>query len=468
MSRYLKLIFLVILSIIFFEEISLSQTLRIGVAGPHSGSLSDWGIPTLRAVEIVAAEYNANGGINGDTIEIILGDDSCNPSQASLIANSFISDRVQFVIGHICSTATKTALNLYKPNNIITISPSSTNPELTYSGDYPNFFRTIPPGDVQAKILIKYILDVLKLKRIALVHDGGPYKGLVDVALMYIEQSKKSYVVLHTSITPGLNDYSLVAQDIANFDADVLVYGGFEPEASKILNEIRSQNLNTVFFSGDAIKGEQFIINTGENAEGAYATSTPDLSNEIIAQKARDAHLIEYGEEPGPYYYNAYSAAICLFEAIDLTNSTDFDTVRDSLISDNFYTPFGRTQFDEKGDVIGLGYSIYQVQGGAFVEVFGNFSETQLNDKLIGDITNNLNLPDKIVNSYLANLKKVNRFIEDGKINPAINQLFTFTCKVKEDMEDGALDSIIGADLLVQAETIIFDLGGDPNIKVCE
>jgi len=41
-------------------------------------------------------------------------------------------------------------LDTYKNNNIITISPSATNPELTKSGKYPNFFRTIASDDTQA------------------------------------------------------------------------------------------------------------------------------------------------------------------------------------------------------------------------------------------------------------------------------------------------------------------------------
>jgi hypothetical protein len=43
----------------------------------------------------------------------------------------------------------------------------------------------------------------------------------------------------------------------------------------------------------------------------------------------------------------------------------------DTLKSDSFSTPIGITRFDEKGDVIGLGYSVYQVQNGQYVEVFG-------------------------------------------------------------------------------------------------
>jgi branched-chain amino acid transport system substrate-binding protein len=63
------------------------------------------------------------------------------------------------------------------------MSPSATNPALTQSGDYPNFFRTIASDDAQARLEVDFALDVLKLKKIAVLHDKGDYgKGLAEFA----------------------------------------------------------------------------------------------------------------------------------------------------------------------------------------------------------------------------------------------------------------------------------------------
>ena len=56
---------------------------------------------------------------------------------------------------------------------------TATNPDLTQSGNYPNFFRTIASDDAQAKREVDFAIDVLKVDKIAVIHDKGDYgKGL--------------------------------------------------------------------------------------------------------------------------------------------------------------------------------------------------------------------------------------------------------------------------------------------------
>ncbi len=372
MERYVKNFLLICLLFLSFQVEALSEPIKIGVAGPLTGALDHYGISIQRATEIAADRYNASGGINGESISVVPADDLCNSSQAVIAANALVSQNVTAVVGHICSSATQAALDVYKSVNIIAISPASTNTSLTQSGIYPNFLRTVSPDDVQAFIQVKYILEVLQLTDIALVHDGGLFGiNMVGFANDFILQSAQDAVVLNGSITPGLNDYSEIVQDIIDSGAQILIYGGYEPEASKILNEMRLQNLQIPFLSCDAVKTDGFISNAGANAEGAYVTSSPDISKNMIAQSATETYFSQYGEAPGPYFYHAYSAAICLIEAIDRTDSTNMTLLLDTLKSQSFSTPIGTTRFDEKGDVIGLGYSVYQVQSGQYVDVFG-------------------------------------------------------------------------------------------------
>ena len=42
-----------------------ADTIKIGVAGPHTGDLAPYGLPTKDAAEMIIAEVNANGGVNG-------------------------------------------------------------------------------------------------------------------------------------------------------------------------------------------------------------------------------------------------------------------------------------------------------------------------------------------------------------------------------------------------------------------
>ena len=157
------------LSLFSIPPANAAETIKIGIAGSHSGDLASYGLPTVKAAELVVKDVNAKGGLLGRKVELIIEDEACKPELATNAATKLVSGKVVAVIGHICSGATKAALRTYKDANIITISPSATSPELTLSGQYPNFFRTIAPDDAQAKLVTDFALKTLKLKKIAVI-----------------------------------------------------------------------------------------------------------------------------------------------------------------------------------------------------------------------------------------------------------------------------------------------------------
>ena len=347
-----------------------TDTIKIGVAGAHSGDLASYGIPTVRAAELVVSDINAKGGILGKKVELLVEDDVCKPEIATNTATKLVSQGVHVVLGHICSGATKAALGIYKDSNIITMSPSATNPPLTQSGDYPNFFRTIASDDAQAGLEVDFALDVLKLKKIAVLHDKGDYgKGLAGFAKSFIETSGKAELVLYEGVTPGAVDYSAVVQKIKSSGAEAVIFGGYHPEASRIVMLMRKKKMDAIFISDDGVKDDTFIKVAGEYAEGVYATGPKDVSENPLAIAANNAHKETYKSDPGAFFLNAYSAAQALLNAIEKAGSTDYDAVSKAWRTEYVDTPLGKIRFDKRGDAIGVGFSMYQVRDGVYVEI---------------------------------------------------------------------------------------------------
>lgn len=357
-------------TLIFSLPAFAADTIKIGVAGAHSGDLASYGLPTVKATELVVNEINAKGGINGKKIELLIEDDVCKPEVATNTATKLVSKGVNIVIGHICSGATKAALPIYKGSDIIVMSPSATNPDLTQSGDYPNFYRTIASDDAQARTEVDFATDVLKVKKIAIIHDKGDYgKGLAEFAKTFIEQGGKAEVVLYEGVTPGAVDYSAVVQKIKRMGAEAVIFGGYHPEASKIVTQMRRKRMKTIFISDDGVKDVTFINVAGKYAEGVYATGPADVTSNPITIAARKAHLKQYGEEPGAFFDNAYTAALAVTNAIEKAGSTDSKAIEKVLKSQDVETPFGSIHFHDRGDAIGVGFSVYQVKGGQYVQV---------------------------------------------------------------------------------------------------
>ena len=347
-----------------------AEPIRIGVAGAHSGDLASYGLPTLQAVRLVVEEINAKGGINGAPVELLVEDDGCKPEIATNSATKLVSGGAKAVIGHICSGATRAALPIYRAAKVLVISPSATTPALTQSGEYPYFFRTIAADNTQAANQVEFALHTLNAGKIAVLHDKGDYgKGLAEYAQSLIEQSGKAQVVLFEGITPGAVDYSAVVQKIKRSGAEAVLFGGYHPEASKLVGQMRQKRLAIPFVSDDGVKDDTFIKVAGKDAEGVYATGPTDVSTNPLTKAYREKFRQAEGTDPGAFFDNAVAAALALTNAIAKAGSADPEAVAHALRTEEVATPFGAIKFDARGEPVGIGFSIYQVNNGQFVQV---------------------------------------------------------------------------------------------------
>jgi branched-chain amino acid transport system substrate-binding protein len=347
-----------------------TEVFKIGVAGAHSGDLASYGLPTVRAAELVLEEIESQGGLRGAKVELLVEDDVCKPEVAANIAAKLVSAGVQVVLGHICSGATKAALPTYTEADILVMSPSATDSDLTLSGAYPTFYRTIAPNNAQAAAIVDFVTNVLEVKKVALLHDKGDYgKGLAEDARSLIQQEAKVEVMLFEGITPGAVDYSAVVQKIRRARVDAVIYGGYHPEASKLVTQMRRRKMDTLFISDDGVKDDTFIRVAGRHAEGVYATGPKDVSGNTLTKHYRQAYTEKYGGEPGPFFDNAVTAVLALTNALEKAKSTDSQALAEVLRNQVTRTPFGEIMFNEQGDAIGVGYSMYVVKNGVFEPV---------------------------------------------------------------------------------------------------
>jgi len=342
----------------------------VGVAGPQTGDLASYGIPAARAAAFVVQEVNAKGGVLGRQVRLLVEDDVCKPEIATNTATKLVSEGAVVVLGHICSGATKAALATYRDAGVIAMSPSATNPDLTQSGEYPNFYRTIAPDDAQARLEVDFAIGTLGARKIAILHDKQDYgRGLAEFAKRFVEASGKAEVVLFEGITAGAVDYTAVIQKIRQSGADAVIYGGYHPEASKLVSGMRRKRMKIPFISDDGVKDDTFIKVAGEAAEGVYASGPRDTSANPIARAAIAAHRKEYGADPGAFYLNAWAAMQALLAAIERSGGTAEAGIAKALHTEYVETPLGRIRFDARGDAEGVGFAMYQVRGGAYVEV---------------------------------------------------------------------------------------------------
>ncbi len=330
----------------------------VGVAGPLTGPNAAFGAQLQKGAEQAAADINAAGGINGEQIKVVLGDDVSDPKQGVSVANKFVGDGVTFVVGHFNSGVSIPASEVYAENGIMQITPASTNPNFTERGLW-NTFRTCGRDDQQGEVAGAYIAANFKDTPVAVVHDKTPYgQGLAD-------ETKKAMngagitEVMYEGINIGDKDFSALISKMKAANVGVIYYGGLHTEAGLIVRQAADQGLKAVLMSGDGITSDEFAAIGGPAVEGTLMTFAPDPRKNPAAQdvvkKFRDA-----GFEPEAYTLYAYSAMQVIAEAAKAAGSVDAQTVATEVKKGATYdTVIGALSYDEKGDITRPDYTMY-------------------------------------------------------------------------------------------------------------
>ena len=132
---------------------------------------------------------------------------------------------------------------------------------------------------------------------------------------------------------------------------------------------MKKKRLKTRFVSDDGVKDDTFIKVAGKAAEGVYAAGPQDNSNNPLAAEAQAAHKAAFGSDPSAFFEGAYAATIVMLNAIDKADSTKLEDLKKVLHTEKVATPVGDINFDENGDAIGIGFSMYVVDNGAYIVV---------------------------------------------------------------------------------------------------
>jgi len=330
----------------------------VGVAGPITGPNAAFGAQLQKGAEQAAADINAAGGINGEQIRVVVGDDVSDPKQGISVANKFVADGVKFVVGHFNSGVSIPASEVYAENGILEITPAATNPVFTERGLW-NVFRTCGRDDQQGGIAGAYLAEKFKDGKIAVVHDKTPYgQGLADETKKAMNAAGVNEV-MYEGVNIGDKDFSALIAKMKEAGVTVVYWGGLHTEAGLIIRQLADQGLKATLVSGDGIVSNELASIAGDAVAGTLNTFGPDPrmnpDNAALVETFRKA-----GFEPEAYTLYSYAAMQSLAAGAKAANSLDPQEVAKALKGlAPFPTVLGQMSFDEKGDPKLPGYVMY-------------------------------------------------------------------------------------------------------------
>ena len=340
--------------------------IKIGLAGPMSGQYAAFGEQLRRGATMAVEDVNAAGGLNGQKLELQIGDDACDPKQATAVASKMVSDKVVFVAGHFCSGSSIPASDIYKEGKILQMTPASTNPRLTddaFTKGNTTVFRTVGRDDMQGATVGAFILKNNKNARVAILHDKSPYgKGVADETRKALNAGGLKET-LYEAYNDTDKDFTALINKMKQAKIDIIVLGGYHTAGALMIKQARQQGLLAQMMGFDTLETAEFAHLGGTATDGVLMSFPPkaedDPKNAALVKKFRDA-----GYNPEGYTLSSYAAVKTWADAANKAKSTDAAAVAKALREGTYDSAVGVLAFDQKGDIKNPVYDIYVWKNG--------------------------------------------------------------------------------------------------------
>ncbi|MFE9437667.1 branched-chain amino acid ABC transporter substrate-binding protein [Streptomyces sp. NPDC006602] len=366
-------------------------TLTIGVDAPLSGENSTTGLGIQYGAQIAVDDANKNKLVPGVTFKLKAFDDKAQPATGQSNATAITGDKTAVgAVGPLNSGVAQSMQQVFASANMVEISPSNTNPELTQGKNwqtdkkrpYKTYFRTATTDELQGSFAANYAFNKLKMKKAFVVDDKQTYGA--GLAKIFNEQFKKlgGTVVSTDHVNTGDKDFGSLVTKIKNSGADLLYYGGQYDESALITKQMKDGGVKIPLFGGDGMFASTYIETAGAASEGDLVTSVgvpadtlPAAKTFIETYKAK-GYKGDYGAY-GAYAYDATTAIIkAVKAAVDANDGkvpSDINKLRSSVVDEVQKSDFegisGKVAFDQYGDTTNKQLTVYQVEKGAWKAV---------------------------------------------------------------------------------------------------
>ena len=310
------------------------STIKVGEFASLTGKDATFGISSHEGTLMAIEEINAAGGVLGKKLELLTEDTQCKAGESATVVNKLISrDNVIAILGEVASSRSLEAAPICQQNKVPMISPSSTNPDVTKTGDY--IFRVCFIDPFQGTVMANFATKTLKARRVAVFTDvkSDYSKGL---AKYFKEQFKASggEICVELDYNGGDKDFKAQLTAIKAARPDGVFVPGYYTEAALICVQAKQLGLNVPLFGGDGWESEKLFEIGGAAIEGNYlsthyspAAAGTDLSRKFVA----DYQQRWKGKTPDALAACGYDSALVLADAIKRAGSTDGQKVRDAI-----------------------------------------------------------------------------------------------------------------------------------------
>ena len=332
------------------------DTIKVGINLELSGAVATYGTGIKNGAELAFEEINADGGVLGKEIEVLVQDNKSQNREARNIAEKLIGEGVVAVIGPATSGNVQAEVPVLTDAKIPVIAPAATAPEVTYDEKTDTVkeyvFRVCFIDPDQSQVMAQYILDELGLKKGAMmVNKEDEYSiGLGNAFREYFTTNGGEIVAEEGFIT---SDTAFKSQltSISSKNPEFIYVPTYYNQVGLIIKQARELGIELPMMGADGWDSPKLVSIAGaESLQDCYFTnhySIDDPAEHI--QSFVKAYDEKYGATPDSFAALGYDAGYLLAEAIEQAGSAEPEKIQEALANiKDFEGISGEMTIDEK------------------------------------------------------------------------------------------------------------------------
>lgn len=312
---------------------------KIGAIYSKTGPNSPLGEPEWNTTKLLEEKINAEGGINGVPIRVILADDESKQEKATQEMNRLINDeKVIAVLGSSGSGESLAMKGIALQNNVPLVSAAASIAIVKPVEDSHWVFKT-PHSDVHAVQRLYTYLNEQGIKKVGTLVDSNAFgtSGLEQLEALADEFGIE--IVAKESYNTQDPDMSAQLTKINSANSEAVIVWGTNPGPAVIAKNKKDLGIDIPMVSSHGIANQTFIKLAGDAAEGVviptgkllFPSQIPsdDVQYEVISNFYEE-YTKKYNNEPTNFGSYGYDNLMLVVEALR-AGATERESIRDYL-----------------------------------------------------------------------------------------------------------------------------------------
>lgn len=340
--------------------VSAEDDIRIGIYAPLSGDSAMVGKSLVDGAMLAIEEFNEAGGIDGHTIKVFTEDDEQTPKVANNAVNKLIyEDNVVGIIGTVASGCVLSSMEISWDAEVPHITPIASGTAITHMGN-PWIARTQASDELQAGAIVRYAVNDLGAKRIAVIFQDGDYgTGGAETVKRILADEFGMEPVAYEQFESSALDVSAQVLNIKNADPDAIIIYTMYQQGALVAKKVRELGIEAPLMGCGGLTNAKLYELGGDAVVGLANTQTffadaskaaPSAAEFITKFQARYD-----GRIPDSNNAMSYDAARIMIEGLKYSYEKEGDFVNTAIMEGiksvkDMPLASGTITMDENGD----------------------------------------------------------------------------------------------------------------------